>query len=93
MTELRGSGRMAAPLVSTIVVTDGQWHRVGLEWDGSKRMLSVDDAEVARDVSAQGNLTGSTSGLYIGAGNMLTAGSFWSGLIDDVRICNRAVKP
>ena len=30
-------------------------------------------------------------GLNIGAGNMLGASSFWSGLIDDVRIYNQAL--
>ena len=35
----------------------------------------------------------SDAGLHIGAGKSLEAGSFWSGLIDDVRIYNRAVTP
>jgi hypothetical protein len=30
---------------------------------------------------------------YIGTGKTLDAGSFFSGLIDDVRIYNRAIKP
>jgi len=33
----------------------------------------------------------SDGGLYIGAEKMLEAGSFFSGLIDDVRIYNRAL--
>jgi hypothetical protein len=33
------------------------------------------------------------SGLNIGCGTNLTPGSFWSGLIDDVRIYNRVIKP
>ena len=32
-------------------------------------------------------------GLYIGAGKDLDAATFFSGLIDDVRIFNRAVTP
>jgi hypothetical protein len=32
-------------------------------------------------------------GLYIGAGKNLEPGTFWSGLIDDVRIFNRAITP
>jgi hypothetical protein len=32
-------------------------------------------------------------GLYLGAGRNLGAGTFWSGLIDDIRIYNRAVSP
>jgi hypothetical protein len=55
------------------------------------RVLYVDGIEVARDT--QPALAGSTNGLNIGAGNKLEAGTFWSGLIDEVRIYNRAVKP
>jgi len=91
MTELKGSGRTAKPLVSAVSVTDGAWHRVGLVWDGTNRILYVDDVEVARDT--QTSLTGSTGGLYLGTGSALGDGSFWSGLIDDVRIYDRAVKP
>lgn len=35
----------------------------------------------------------STGGLNIGTGKNLDAGTFWSGLIDDIRIYNQAVKP
>jgi hypothetical protein len=79
------------PLVSESVITDGDWHRIGFVWDGSKRILYVDNVEAARD--AQTSLGGSAGGLYIGAGEALDEGTFWSGLIDDVRIYNRAVKP
>ena len=30
---------------------------------------------------------------YIGTGKAMEAGTYWSGLIDDVRIYNRAVRP
>lgn len=90
-TQLKGSGRQDRSLTSEVVITDGVWHRVGFVWDGTNRILYVDDVEVARDT--QSSLTGSTGGLYIGAGKNLTAGTFWSGLIDDVRLYNRAVKP
>ena len=91
MTELKGSGRSAQPLISETVITDGAWHRIGLVWDGSNRTLYVDDVEVATDT--QGSLEGSTGGLHIGAGKGLEPGSFFSGLIDDVRIYNRVVSP
>lgn len=90
-TELRQSGRQGKPLASTAYIADGAWHRVGLIWDGSNRILCVDDIEVARDV--QVSLTGSYKGLYLGAGSTLAAGTFWAGLIDDVRIYDRAVQP
>jgi len=91
MTGLRPpAGRFAPPpLVSESVITDGIWHRIGFVWDGSNRILYVDDVEVAKDTQA--GLASSQGGLHFGAGKGLEAGSFWSGLIDDVRIYNRAV--
>jgi len=91
MTELKGTGRFRSPLMSESVVTDGAWHRVGFVWDGSNRILYVDDVEVARDT--QPGFISSEGGLYIGTGKAMEPGSFWSGLIDDVRIYNRAVSP
>ncbi len=91
MTELKGTGRGATELLSQTIITDGDWHRIGLVWDGSHRTLYVDDIAVAEDT--QTNLLGSENGLYIGTGTAMEAGSFWSGLIDDVRIYNRAVSP
>ncbi len=91
MTELKGTGRGAAILPSQTIITDGNWHRIGLVWDGSHRTLYVDDVAVAQDTQA--NLEGSYNGLYIGTGTAMEPGSFWSGLIDDVRIYNRAVTP
>jgi len=90
-TELKESGRSGKPLVSGGVITDGAWHRVGLVWDGSNRILYVDDIEVARDT--QTTLVGTYAGLHVGAGSTLAPGSFWSGLIDEVRVYQRAVMP
>jgi len=92
MTEIKAYGRGATgPLLSQTVITDGNWHRIGLVWDGSERTLYVDDIAVAQD--AQPDLEASENGLYIGTGMAMEAGSFWSGLIDDVRIYNRAITP
>jgi hypothetical protein len=90
-TELKSAARTGKILQSAINVADGAWHRVGLVWDGSNRILYVDDIEVAKDT--QVHLPSSTGGLYIGAGKGLEPGRFWSGLIDDVRLYDRAVKP
>jgi N-acetylneuraminic acid mutarotase len=90
MTELRSSGRGGCPLQSEIVVTDGTWHRVGFVWDGSYRTLYVDDILVVEDT--QKGLESSIGGLNIGCGSGTAAGTFWSGLIDDIRIYNRALR-
>ena len=90
-TELTNGGRIQRPLLSEAVVADGNWHRIGLTWDGNQRGLYVDDALVATD--DQMNLAACTGSLNVGGGRNLTPGSFWSGLIDDIRIYNRAVEP
>jgi hypothetical protein len=89
MTELQGTG--GKPLHSDTAITDGDWHKIGFVWDGSNRTLYVDDIAVAEDTQAA--LEGENYGLYIGAGKNLDATSFWSGLIDDIRIYNQAVSP
>jgi hypothetical protein len=91
MTDLRESGRSGRALLSETLITDGNWHRVGLVWDGANRILYVDDVVAAADT--QSELAGSNGGLNIGCGKNLEPGSFWSGVIDDVRVYNRAVKP
>ncbi len=90
-TGLQSAGRQGKPLGCASVITDGAWHRVGLTWDGSNRILYVDDIEVARDV--QDSLAGSTGNLSIGVGSTTETPGFWKGLIDDVRIYDRAVTP
>ncbi len=91
MTELKGTGRNATSLYSETVITDGNWHRIGFVWDGAQRNLYVDDAPVALDIQA--GLVGSIGGLAIGVGKGNEPGTFWSGMIDDVRIYDRAVAP
>ena len=91
MTELTNPGRSAKPLQSQTIITDDNWHRIGLVWDGSNRILYIDDVAVAQDT--QDGLEGSDSGLYIGCGKAMEPGTFFSGLIDDVRIYNRVVTP
>ena len=90
-TELKGTNRWDRPLVSGSIITDGNWHHIGLVWDGSNRTLYVDDVAVTTDT--QSDLGSTNGGLYVGAGRTLNAGSFFSGLIDDVRIYNRAITP
>ena len=78
-------------VTSDMVVTDDRWHYIGLISDGSGMSLYVDNVEVARsDISP---ILPATGDLHIGAGMNLEPDSFWSGMIDDVRIYDRVVIP
>jgi len=79
-------------LVSETVITDGQWHHVGLvyDMDSLHRLLYVDGVLASEDTSVVSGMP-SDGGLYIGASKDLEAGSFFSGFIDDVRIYNQAL--
>jgi len=93
MTGVRKVGRGGAPLISEFVITDGEWHRIGLVWDGSYRHLYADDEEVAVDTVLWEVLESADGGLYFGADNTLEAASFFSGLIDDIRIYDQVITP
>jgi len=88
------SGMYFGELVSETVITDGQWHHVGFVYDldSLHRRLYVDGVLVAEDATVVSGLP-SDGGLYIGTSKDLDVASFFSGLIDDVRIYNRAVSP
>jgi hypothetical protein len=90
MTALR-RGSSGSTLTSEYVITDGDWHHIGVVWDKSHRHLYVDGIAVAEDTSNIGYLSASNGNLCIGCGNAFDAGSFFSGLIDDVRIYNVAL--
>jgi hypothetical protein len=79
-------------LASESLISDDQWHHIGLVYNsaGWKRHLYVDGIEVAVDTDYVTN-TGCNAGLYIGVGQTLDPASFFSGLIDDVRIYNVAL--
>jgi hypothetical protein len=81
------------PLMSDSVITDGQWHRVALVWDGTRRHLHVDGVVVAADMLDLPAVIPSDGILHLGTDKAFTPGAFWAGLIDDVRIYNRVVKP
>jgi len=91
MTALKGPGGTVWPLHSDAVITDGRWHHLVLVCEAGNRILYVDNIEVARDDRCP--FQSSEGGLVIGGGLSLEPGTFWRGVIDDVRIYNRAVKP
>ena len=67
-----------------------QWTHLAMTWDGSVLRLYDDGAEIATQ-PAPGALLTSTGQLRIG-GNSLR-GEFFSGLIDEVRVYDRALPP
>ena len=89
ITELTSSS--ANPLKSESIITDDQWHHIGFVWDGSQRQLYVDGIQVVKDTAVLTSLKPSTGGMYIGVAKDRAQTSFFSGLIDDVRIYNQAL--
>jgi len=90
-TELSKGGRAVSKLSSQAVITDGNWHRIAFVWDGMNRRLYVDSVLAGED--AQDSLAASPGNLFLGASKTMAPGTFWSGLIDEVRIYNRVVEP
>ena len=80
------------PMVSDFVITDGLWHHVGIVVTSrGVRNLYVDGMRVAYDTKGV-DLFSCDGGLYFGADKNLNATSFFSGLIDDVRIYDVALR-
>lgn len=80
------------PLISDAVVSDGTWHHVAFVWDGSKRALYVDEVLVAED--SEPVLASAAGPINLGCGaDPDVPGTFFSGLIDDVRIYNQVMTP
>ena len=51
ITQTRQGTQGGVPLISPTVITDGNWHGIGFVWDGSTRILDVDDVVVAMEVA------------------------------------------
>jgi len=86
------SGTYFGALVSEPAINDGQWHHVGFlyDMDTFHRQLYVDGALIAEDATVVSGMP-SDGGLYIGASKDLDEETFFSGLIDDVRIYNQTL--
>ncbi|UCC97227.1 MAG: hypothetical protein JSW66_15435 [Phycisphaerales bacterium] len=82
---LAASRRTVSPFSSSSLKT------LGFVWDGSSRTLCVDGVVVAKDT--QSSVQPSVGGLNIGVGKDFAPDGFFQGLIDDVRIYKRSVKP
>jgi len=87
-------GSPGPPLVSESVINDGEWHHIGivvLAFQSMQfRYLYLDGVRVAMDTQFV-ELPSSNGGMYFGTDKNLDAPSLFSGLIDDVRIYNKAL--
>jgi hypothetical protein len=82
---LQGVGSITAPLPTT-----GAWHYVAGTYDGSQLSIYVDGA-LANSAAATGAIATTTDNLYVGTKAAGTAGTFFHGVIDDVRVYSRGL--
>lgn len=80
-----------AQLNGGTVLADDRWHHVAGVFDGSNMILYVDGREEARK-PASGPIAATEHPFLIGE-NAEATGRFLRGLVDDVRVYNRALKP
>jgi len=83
------NGPSGGNLNATTIVTDDTWHHVALMYNGSTQIIYIDGAEDARQAST-GSINVSSYDFCIGE-NLDATGRHLTGLVDDVRIYNRAL--
>ncbi len=90
-----GVGKSFAYLIPTIglVCRTGSKALISTYTITLQEQLYVDGAEVAIDAAPLSGLRSAEGGPHFGASSTLAAGTFFSGLIDDIRIYNRVVSP
>ena len=68
-------------------LTDGDWHQVGLTYDGSKLTAFIDGAQ-----SGEQNVSGDLSGMCTAIGRYGSSTQYYTnGVIDELAICNRGL--
>jgi hypothetical protein len=89
-----GARSPTPPLVSEFMITDGEWHHIGIvvvEYQSMRfRYLYLDGVKIVTDTQSV-VLPSANGGMYLGADKNLDAASLFSGLIDDVRIYDIAL--
>jgi len=69
---------------------DGNWHQITMTFDGSTQILYIDGIQKNSRITI---LNTGTTKLRMGANCYPSIGEFFNGLIDEVRIYNRALSP
>jgi len=73
----------------SVVVTDNEWRHVAGVYNGASMIIYIDGVEDTR-IPSTGSVTASANNLFIGE-NSGAAGRHITGLIDDVRLYNKAL--
>ena len=76
-------------LTSTVAVDDGEWHHAAAVYDGAQKLLYIDGVLDAASDST-GSIRSTTHNVNIGENNQ-AQGRYLTGLVDDVRIYNKAL--
>ena len=87
-----GGGSMGANVtIHSFAVNDGDWHQVVATWDRSTRAMTlyVDGLSVASGLSNSNENRIDASALTVGRTS--TANNYYSGLLDDIQIYDRAL--
>jgi hypothetical protein len=83
------SGTSADYFNGTTIVTDDQWHHIAGVFNGTQAMIYIDGV-LDTAVASTGSINVSSYALYIGENSQAT-GRHLTGLIDDVRLYNKAL--
>jgi hypothetical protein len=84
-----GANGTGTNLDANTSVTTDTWRHVALVYDGTNKIVYIDGAEDAR-LASTGSIATSSYDLFIGA-NSQQVGRNLTGLVDDVRVHNRAL--
>ncbi len=84
--------RMSTNVLSTVAVPTGAFHHVAVTWDVAVGQVKFYlDGVLAQTVSTTTAIVASLDSDPLTIGSWLTGGSWFNGLLDDVRIYNRAL--
>ncbi|MCG2700708.1 hypothetical protein L6267_00900 [Candidatus Parcubacteria bacterium] len=76
---------------STTDINDSQWHHIVGSYDGTTMKIYIDGTLEDTNTDFSGNLPTNDGNVRIGADYQSTPDNFFSGLIDEARIYNRAL--